>query len=308
MSPRSGRSPSGGLASRSGWIGSVARFWEKTYAPDYVGFALLVTAYMLIQFFMEPFHRMFFLNNINIQYPHALIERVSVGWNIFYAGAVPLFTLILFLGLSKANLHKFHVTLLGFFISISLTIFITDIVKNAVGRPRPDLISRCKPAPGTAPDKLVTIDVCTEIDPHVLHDGWRSFPSGHSSFAFSGLGFLALFFAGQLHVFRPRTDLGRVLIALAPLLGAAMIAISRCEDYRHDVYDVTCGSILGMSVAYFSYRRYYPRLQSAKCDEPFPSRETSFNEGFGKLKNDEEATVRGAREFDVEGLDSDDGS
>jgi diacylglycerol diphosphate phosphatase/phosphatidate phosphatase len=191
---------------------------------------------------------------------------------------------------------------------IALTIFITDIVKNAVGRPRPDLISRCKPAPGTAPAKLVTIDVCTETDHHILHDGWRSFPSGHSSFAFSGLGFLALFFAGQLHVFRPRTDLGRVLIALAPLLGAAMIAISRCEDYRHDVYDVTCGSILGMSVSYFSYRRYYPRLQSAKCDEPYPSRETSFNEGFGKLKNDEEATVRGAREFDVDGMDSDDGS
>jgi diacylglycerol diphosphate phosphatase/phosphatidate phosphatase len=189
---------------------------------------------------------------------------------------------------------------------IALTIFITDVVKNAVGRPRPDLISRCKPAPGTLSDKLVTIDVCTETDHHTLHDGWRSFPSGHSSFAFSGLGYLALFFAGQLHVFRPRTDLGRVLIALAPLLGAAMIAISRCEDYRHDVYDVTCGSILGMSIAYFSYRRYYPRLKSAKCDEPFPSRETSFNEGFGKLKNDEEATLRSARDFDVE--DSDDGS
>ncbi|KAG0645806.1 putative diacylglycerol pyrophosphate phosphatase 1 [Hyphodiscus hymeniophilus] len=306
MSPRSGRSPNGGLTSRTGWIGSVARFWEKTYAPDYVGFAALITAYMLIQFLMEPFHRMFFLNNLNIQYPHALVERVPVGWNMIYAGAVPLLTLVLFLGLSRASLHKFHVTILGFFISIALTIFITDIVKNAVGRPRPDLISRCKPALGTPPDELVTIEVCTETDHHILHDGWRSFPSGHSSFAFSGLGFLALFFAGQLHVYRPRTDLGKVLIALAPLLGAAMIAISRCEDYRHDVYDVTCGSILGFSIAYFSYRRYFPRLHSANCDEPFPSREMSFNDGFGKIKNDEEATVRGAREYEVE--DSDDGS
>jgi diacylglycerol diphosphate phosphatase/phosphatidate phosphatase len=184
--------------------------------------------------------------------------------------------------------------------SIALTIFITDIVKNAVGRPRPDLISRCKPAPGTPVDRLVTIEVCTETDHHVLHDGWRSFPSGHSSFAFSGLGFIALFFAGQLHVFRPRTDLGRVLIALAPLLGALMIAISRCEDYRHDVYDVTCGGILGMSVAYFSYRRYYPRLHASKCDEPWPSRAASFNEGFGKLKNDEESSVRGVFEGDSE--------
>ena len=149
MSPRSGRSPPGGLASRTGWIGSVARFWEacllssiikyttnksiqKTYAPDYVGFAVLITAYILvcltpilesqpdglqIQFFMEPFHRMFVLNNLNIQYPHALVERVSVGWNMFYAGAVPLLTLVLFLGLSRASLHKFHITILGLLIS-----------------------------------------------------------------------------------------------------------------------------------------------------------------------------------------------
>jgi diacylglycerol diphosphate phosphatase/phosphatidate phosphatase len=116
--------------------------------------------------------------------------------------------------------------------SIFLTLFITDVIKNAVGRPRPDLISRCKPAAGTPKDLLVTFEVCTETDHHTLHDGWRSFPSGHSSFAFSGLGFLALFFAGQMHVFRPRTDLSRALLAIAPLLGAAMIAISRCEDYR----------------------------------------------------------------------------
>ena len=73
---------------------------------------------------------------------------------------------------------------------------------------------------------------------------------------------IARFLAGQMHVFRPRMDLARVLLALAPLIGAAMIAISRLEDYRHDGYDVTTGSILGMLVAYFSYRRYYPGLKS----------------------------------------------
>jgi len=203
--------------------------------------------------------------------------------------------------------------------SLILASFITDVIKNAVGRPRPDLIARCRPAPGTADHVLVDINVCTETNHHILHDGWRSFPSGHSSFAFSGLGFLTLFFCGQMHVFRPRTDLGRALLAMSPLLGAAMIAISRCEDYRyvfsifnrrrkiddssHDVYDVTCGSILGMAIAFFSYRRYYPRLRSPKCDEPFPSRETLFNEGFGKLKDEETGRVAPAREFD---LDDDD--
>jgi diacylglycerol diphosphate phosphatase/phosphatidate phosphatase len=64
---------------------------------------------------------------------------------------------------------------------------------------------------------------------------------------------------------------------------------------------VTCGSILGMGLTYFSYRRYFPRLHSPKCDEPFPSRETTFNEGFAKLKIDEETGVRS----DFENPDSD---
>jgi hypothetical protein len=32
-----------------------------------------------IQFLAEPFHRMFFLDNLAINYPHAEVERVSVG-------------------------------------------------------------------------------------------------------------------------------------------------------------------------------------------------------------------------------------
>jgi diacylglycerol diphosphate phosphatase/phosphatidate phosphatase len=31
-----------------------------------------------IQFLAEPFHRMFFLDNLAIGYPHAEVERVSV--------------------------------------------------------------------------------------------------------------------------------------------------------------------------------------------------------------------------------------
>lgn len=295
--PRDTLSPIRKLATQTGWMGSIARFWERTYAPDYVGFTLLLIAYILIQFFAEPFHRMFFINNINIMYPHAMVERVPVTWNIIYAVGVPLICLVVWLSASRASFHKFHVSILGLLISVILTCFITDTIKNAVGRPRPDLISRCKPAPGTPIDQLVTIDVCTETDHHTLQDGWRSFPSGHSSLSFAGLGFLALFFAGQTHVFRPRTDLSKTLLSIAPLLGAAMIAISRCEDYRHDVYDVTCGSILGMGIAYFSYRRYFPQLHHSKCDEPYQSRESVFNEGFSKVKVDEEATRAG--EFEL---------
>ena len=76
-----------------------------------------------------------------------------------------------------------------------------------------------------------------------------------------------------------------------PLIGALLVAISRCEDYRHDVYDVTVGSILGLTIAHFTYRRYYPALGALHCDEPFPSRlDNSTN---GKLR-DEEADPQAA--------------
>jgi diacylglycerol diphosphate phosphatase / phosphatidate phosphatase len=109
-----------------------------------------------------------------------------------------------------------------------------------------------------------------------------------------------------MHIFRPRTDLARVLIALAPLLGAALIAISRLEDYRHDVFDVTCGSSLGMLIAYFSYRRYYPSLRLARCDVPYPSRyEFAAREEQGKSKIDEERGLNsGARASSDESVEA----
>lgn len=96
------------------------------------------------------------------------------------------------------------------------------------------------------------------------------------------------FLAGQLRVFRPRADLGRTLIALTPLVGALLIAISRLEDYRHDVYDVTVGSLLGTVVAHTTYRRYYPSLRSSTCDVPHPSVAIDGNDDVRKMRDEEE--------------------
>ena len=81
-----------------------------------------------------------------------------------------------------------------------------------------------------------------------------------------------------------------LLLCLAPLLGAALIAISRLEDYRHDVADVLVGSALGFGVAYFNWRRYYPSLWSKMCDEPFSAPGgSSPGGGFQRVRDEEEA-------------------
>ena len=118
---------------------------------------------------------------------------MNLVYNVAYSVFLPLVIIALWATAFRPTIHKLHITILGLATSILLSCFLTDFVKNAVGRPRPDLIARCKPKDGTPDHALVTIDVCTETDHQVLHDGWRSFPSGHSSLAFSGLGYLALY-------------------------------------------------------------------------------------------------------------------
>lgn len=118
---------------------------------------------------------MFTLDDHAKQYPHAQIQRVSSGENILYAGIGPLVAIVVWSLVFRPGFHKAHVTIFGLFISVFLTSLLTDIIKNAVGRPRPDLIARCKPKPGSPEHSLVTILVCTEPDHHVLHDGWRKF-------------------------------------------------------------------------------------------------------------------------------------
>ncbi|KAH6672799.1 PAP2 superfamily protein [Verticillium dahliae] len=279
-------------SARGGVVPALSRFWRRSHAPDYLGFFILFAAWMAIIAFVEPFHRMFFVNDLHIMFPHAEVERVSVQWNFIYALFIPLGVLIAWNFVTRASVHKHEVTYLCFGIALVMTSFITDVVKNAVGRPRPDLVARCKPEPGTPADVLVSISVCTETAHHLLHDGWRSFPSGHSSFSFAGLGFLSLFFAGQLHVFRHESggrDLSRALVCLVPLLGAALIAISRCEDYRHDVYDVGVGSILGYTVAYWSYRRHWPKLTARDCHEPHPYPGTESKAGWSRVRDEEDS-------------------
>ncbi|KAH0170825.1 PAP2-domain-containing protein, partial [Aureobasidium melanogenum] len=238
---------------------------------------------------------MFALDDRRIQYPHADIEHVPVPWLLIYAGLFP-FVILLVWNFAFSRPHKTHVTLLGFGISLLTTLFITDVIKNAVGRPRPDLLARCNPKPGTPEHQLISYTVCTNPNHHVLHDGWRSFPSGHSSFSFSGLGYLSFFLISQLRILHPRAGLYRTLVAFSPLLGAALIAISRLEDYRHDVFDVVVGSLLGLGIAFGTWRRWFPALSSRACDEPYDAFEedgAADQNVFERIRDEEEMVGQG---------------
>lgn len=117
---------------------------------------------------------------------------------------------------------------------------------------------------------LTSSSVCSRTD--LLKDGFKSFPSGHSSFSFGGLGYLSLYLAGKLHLFDERGHIYKSIVVLAPLILAALIAISRVDNYRHHWQDVTVGAIIGTIFAVFAYRQYYPSLGAKKSANPFSPR------------------------------------
>nr|CAB3464548.1 unnamed protein product [Digitaria exilis] len=145
----------------------------------------------------------------------------------------------------------------GLLFSVLITGVLTDAIKDGVGRPRPDFFWRCFPDGLPNYDNLTTQVIC-HGDPAAIKEGHKSFPSGHSSWSFAGLGFLSWYLAGKIKVFDRRGHVAKLCVVILPLLLAAMVAVSRVDDYWHHWQDVFAGGILGLVVASFCYLQFFP--------------------------------------------------
>lgn len=127
----------------------------------------------------------------------------------------------------RRKLWELHVGWLGLALAIVAAWFVTSGLKNMLGKPRPDLLSRCEPdldnieryivggiGGGPTPSTLslnqiagigtlVSADICQASDDSKVDEGFRSFPSGHSSSSASGLIYLSLFLASKFAVTIP---------------------------------------------------------------------------------------------------------
>lgn len=124
----------------------------------------------------------------------------------------------------RRKLWELHVGWLGLALAIAATWFVTNGMKNLFGKPRPDLLARCNAdvanfskyvVGGTniasadgGYQRLVSAAICRGMDDHedaqtLLEDGFRSYPSGHSSSAAAGLIYLSLFIASKFAITFP---------------------------------------------------------------------------------------------------------
>ncbi|KAH9981373.1 PAP2-domain-containing protein [Lactifluus volemus] len=249
----------------------------RSYAPDWI-----ITISLAIVFFLlenvDGFKREFSVSDTSLFHPFAVQERVSDTALFFIAFVAPLLLQWLTNLLTIRNVWDAHNSALGLILSLSLSGAFTHVTKVTVGRPRPDLIHRCQPDPETIdpPFGFSSVAICHYTNRHIINDGFKSFPSGHSSLSFAGLTFLSLYLAGKLQLFDKRGHVAKVWTSVLPLLGATLVAISRLMDYRHHWQDVVVGSALGISTAYFSYRQYFPSLASKLSHLPYAPRNQSL--------------------------------
>lgn len=252
------------------------QYWS--YALDYFIVVVCIAAFSALDL-AEPHHQQFSLTDVRIQQPYAVHERVPAAqaaiiailapfvlivlWNIVFEGRILVKRRLKL----RDRLWETNMGILGLLLAVGLALVTTNIFKNTVGRPRPDFLDRCQAGTTVLTTAyqyvLSNSSICTQTDHAILKDGFRSFPSGHSSTSFSGLGYLAIWLSGKLRLWNGSGQVWKVVLVMTPLLAASLVAISRIMDERHHPFDVLFGSALGCLAAWISYRQYFPAVRTS---------------------------------------------
>ncbi|XP_073366034.1 lipid phosphate phosphatase 2 isoform X9 [Aegilops tauschii subsp. strangulata] len=197
---------------------------------------------------IEPFHRFVGKDMMtDLRYP--LQGNTVPFWAVPVIGIVLPCAIFGGIYFKKKNFYDLHHGILGILYSVLITAVITDAIKDGVGRPRPDFFWRCFPDGKDLYDNVTTGVLC-HGEKSVIKEGHKSFPSGHASWSFAGLGFLTC-------CARCRFSCGRLLASLARCV---------CRSYHRS----HSGLILLPAIFPISFRRR--RIVALRIQHPPASR------------------------------------
>lgn len=206
--------------------------------------------------FAPPFEQPFQARDFRINQPHRE-NSISTPLAGILSVSVPLLTF----GVAQIALrsgHNFHHAALGLMENLALTFFFTNLLKNAIGRHRPDFLARCQPN--------ARLECQGEVSE--VAEGRRSFPSGHTSMLFAGGVYTMLYLWGTLKPLRGPGTFWKVPLLLLPITAATLASITRLHDNRHHWEDVVVGALLGSAFAFLTYHLHFPAPWSNTENQP----------------------------------------
>ncbi|KAJ8770062.1 hypothetical protein K2173_010093 [Erythroxylum novogranatense] len=227
----------------------------RAHMHDWLILLLLVVIEVVLNI-IEPFHR-FVGKDMMTDLSYPLKDNTVPFWAVPIVAILLPFVIILVYYFVRRDVYDLHHAILGLLFSVLITGVITDAIKDAVGRPRPDFFWRCFPDGKGVFDPVTSNVMCTGLK-SVIKEGHKSFPSGHTSWSFAGLTFLSWYMSGKIRAFDRRGHVAKLCLVFLPLLVAALVGISRVDDYWHHWQDVFAGGLLGLTVASFCYLQFFP--------------------------------------------------
>ncbi|KAL0430186.1 UNVERIFIED_CONTAM: Lipid phosphate phosphatase 1 [Sesamum radiatum] len=150
----------------------------RNHKHDWLILLLLVVIEIILNV-INPFYR-FVGEDMMTDLKYPMKDNTVPVWAVpFYAVLLPIAIFLLYY-LRRRDVYDLHHSILGLLFAVLITGVLTDAIKDAVGRPRPDFFWRCFPDGRDEYDQWGNV-VC-HGKASDIKEGHKSFPSGHTSY------------------------------------------------------------------------------------------------------------------------------
>ncbi|KAL5924084.1 hypothetical protein ACKVV7_002180 [Pyricularia oryzae] len=219
------------------------------------------------------------------QFAYPLRDEVVPIWlAAFLASMVPI-TIMAIMQIRVRSFWDFNNAVIGILYSLITAALFQVWVKWLIGGLRPHFLDVCDPDPakmgnnnGEGFQRLYfRPDICRG-EKKLINDALESFPSGHTTAAFAGFGYLYLYLNAKLKVFSNyHPSLWKLALTYSPILAAVLIGGALTIDEYHNWYDIFAGAAVGITMAFSSYRMTFAAIWDWRFNHIPLNRTAPFN-------------------------------
>lgn len=258
---------------------------------------ILCALSLILQHQPPLYNQQFFEQDLSLSYTN-YNSRVSSDANIVFSTVIPAIVIVLLCTIPQYNVIRHikqnntslkvclivHFALyLGY--TLLVTSIITNIIKCVASSPRPNFFDYCNYQHFSTNNTLYlnltsygkegNYSLCF-ASYEDINDSRKSFPSGHASLSFAAMLYISLlfdFYFDNKKILNFGDDVEFIkrkkyindfemlkLLCYLPLMVCTWISITRIQDNKHRIQDITVGALIGSIVCYLIFTKLTEKL------------------------------------------------